>query len=374
MQLGTARHHLLIITALLGMAASALPARGAKIYVSPDGDDRWSGQLAEPNDEAADGPVASLAGARDAVRRLKTQDDFDETVHVEIAAGTYTLNEPVIFTPEDSGTGMCPVIYQAASGARPVFTGGRVITGFVADAKGVWSVKLPWAAGATGPDDVCNKLTPEVVHDPTQRFEQLWVNGRRATRARSPNKLYYFMADGVKDMINPLTGRKEHLGRRAFVARRADIEALFDIPADRLSDVAIMGYYSWDAACYRVGHVNSKTNVIVTTGEAPFLFWQTGRHRRYHIENFKAALDAPGEWFLARDGTLYYIPREGEEISETTAVAPWPCPKTRTVLALPMVAVVTAVMSFLPPPTTESGADHFQVPGKRTGSKRHPED
>ena len=33
---------------------------------------------------------------------------------------------------------------------------------------------------------------------------------------------------------------------------------------------------------------------------------------RYLVENFKAALDARGEWFLDRSGYLYYIPLEGE--------------------------------------------------------------
>ena len=39
---------------------------------------------------------------------------------------------------------------------------------------------------------------------------------------------------------------------------------------------------------------------------------------RYLVENFKAALDAPGEWFLDRSGYLYYIPLEGETIENTT--------------------------------------------------------
>ena len=40
------------------------------------------------------------------------------------------------------------------------------------------------------------------------------------------------------------------------------------------------------------------------------------------MENFKAALDAPGEWFLGRDGTLYYRPLPGEDPSRVEVVAP----------------------------------------------------
>ena len=42
----------------------------------------------------------------------------------------------------------------------------------------------------------------------------------------------------------------------------------------------------------------------------------------YIVENFKGALDAPGEWFLDRSGYLYYIPLEGETIENTTLFAP----------------------------------------------------
>ncbi|MDQ8207309.1 hypothetical protein QEH52_07305 [Coraliomargarita sp. SDUM461003] len=35
---------------------------------------------------------------------------------------------------------------------------------------------------------------------------------------------------------------------------------------------------------------------------------------RYHLENLPSALDAPGEWFLSRDGVLRYLPRADELI------------------------------------------------------------
>jgi hypothetical protein len=46
------------------------------------------------------------------------------------------------------------------------------------------------------------------------------------------------------------------------------------------------------------------------------------RNSRYHLENFRAALDAPGEWFLTRSGTLYYKPRPGEDMKDCHIVAP----------------------------------------------------
>ena len=43
---------------------------------------------------------------------------------------------------------------------------------------------------------------------------------------------------------------------------------------------------------------------------------------RWLIENYRAALDAPGEWFLDRTGYLYYIPLPGETIQNTVFHAP----------------------------------------------------
>jgi hypothetical protein len=41
------------------------------LYVSPNGNDSWSGRLASPNRTRTDGPFATLERARDAIRALK---------------------------------------------------------------------------------------------------------------------------------------------------------------------------------------------------------------------------------------------------------------------------------------------------------------
>ena len=41
------------------------------MHVSPAGNDAWSGTAPEPNVDKTDGPLASLQGARDALRKLR---------------------------------------------------------------------------------------------------------------------------------------------------------------------------------------------------------------------------------------------------------------------------------------------------------------
>jgi len=54
---------------MFGLAAAwaASPAR-ADFYVAPNGNDQWSGTLAEPNAQRSDGPFASLERARPPAR------------------------------------------------------------------------------------------------------------------------------------------------------------------------------------------------------------------------------------------------------------------------------------------------------------------
>ena len=92
------------------------------LYVSTDGDDSWSGTLPQPNAGRTDGPLASLTAARDTIRRWKIQITLTEPARVIVADGTYVLTEPFVLEAGDSGTSEAPVSYEAAAGARPVFT------------------------------------------------------------------------------------------------------------------------------------------------------------------------------------------------------------------------------------------------------------
>ena len=114
-----------------------------------------------------DSPIASLAQGRDAARKLREAGEAGPIV-VRVAEGAYPITEPVIFEPRDSN-----VSYEAVPGAKPVFVGGRKLTGFKAGADGVWTIKVPEVAEGRG------------------YFEALWVNGRRAVRARTPNEGYF---------------------------------------------------------------------------------------------------------------------------------------------------------------------------------------
>ena len=284
-----------VAACVLGIGAfSAGEARAAAtVSVAPHGSDAAAGTQKQP--------LATLEGARNRVRQMRAEGALRGPVTVEFADGEYALGRPVVFGPEDSGTADAPVTYAAAKGARPVFFGGRRLPPFEAGADGVWRTRV----------------------EPSFRFEQLYVNGQRAVRARSPNAFYYSMQAPAKYGTDPLTGTFADLSRRSFFAAKPDIAPLAGKSREQLNDVVLTVFHSWESSQARMQAVEPDTGRVVATGSSPWAFFNWGRYLpRYQIENFKEALDAPGEWFLDRDGTLSYLPLPGEKLQKTEAVAP----------------------------------------------------
>jgi hypothetical protein len=253
---------------------------------------------------AADGAVPSLMAARDAVRKLRADGKAGEGVRVIVAEGLYTLGEPLILEPSDSGTAAGPVRYEAAAGAHPVFSAGRRIAGLAAGADGVWTVKLPDVAAGKW------------------YFEQLYVNGRRATRAREPNRFWYYAAGAIPNATDSQTNKPTEQAKCAFMAKPEQLKELAKLTKQQLDDVAVSAYHAWAESVHHVAEVDAATGRLTTTGPAPWAFSSWSKNQRFHLENYRAALDAPGEWFLDREGTLSYIPLPGEQIATAEVFAP----------------------------------------------------
>jgi hypothetical protein len=284
---------------LLGiLLLSASAATATDFYISPAGSDAGAG--------TADQPWATLSRARDAVRALKTQGPLTETVRVHVADGAYRITEPLVLTPDDSGTPQAAVSYQAAAGARPVFSGGRLLSGWKPAEGGLWSLKIPEVAAGQW------------------YFEQLFVGGRRATRARSPNKFYYYIQE-VRQTVLDAGGspRKPKQASQTLRMRPEDFqEALGNVSPDELRDLNLVVYHNWDNTRRFLDSIDPQQAALVTSGEGMKSWNPWRRNNIFHLENYRAALDGPGEWFLSRDGTLSYYPLPGEDLTQVPVVAP----------------------------------------------------
>ncbi|MCA9145062.1 MAG: right-handed parallel beta-helix repeat-containing protein [Planctomycetales bacterium] len=265
-------------------------------FVAPSGDDANSGTVEKP--------FATLTQARNAVRELKSRGPLNGPVRVIVADGNYTLTESFVLLPEDSGTIQSPIIYQAAAGAKPIFSGGRPIRGWQPGPNGLWTVRIPEVAAGQW------------------YFEQLFINGHRATRARSPNKFFFYMQDVREEVLEASSPRRPKRARQTVRMRPEDFSTIADLRPDELKDVNLQIYHKWDNTRRFLERLEPQQHSLDTSGEGmkPWNSWQRNSH--FHLENFLGALDVPGEWFLARDGTLYYKPLPGEDMRTADVVAP----------------------------------------------------
>ncbi len=280
-------------------AAAEAATSKADFYVATDGNDAWSGRFAVANASASDGPFASVARAQKAMREIRA-DVSDRPVSVLIRGGIYRLAQPLTFTPQDSGFENAPTIYAAYPGEQPVFSGGRPITGWTKGEGELWIAEIPQ------------------VKSGDWYFHQLFVNGKRRTRARHPNEGYLRIAGTLKPLTDRSAARGDTSYKIGFRYHPGDIKH-----SDGLEDLNIILYHSWTASLHWIKELDEQSNTVHFTARCawPVAYWDA--NERYHLENYFEALDAPGEWYLNRKtGILYYWPFEGEDMQEAEVNAP----------------------------------------------------
>jgi len=271
----------------------------ADFYVSPSGNDLWSGTLPEPNASRSDGPFATLERVQEAIKILKSKVYLPKDPPVEtrwigsphllgrgkdllvlVREGHYYLSKPLLFGPEDGGervetnlpTGAFEyhklkdhyVTYAAYPGEKPVISGCQPITGWK-QKKGVWSAPF--------------------VTDSVKMF---LVNGKKQTLARKPNS-GYFMPTSVSKKTDELNFGK------------GDLEPWNDLAGNR-----VVMLLRWHTGINSFGSIDAKNGIARLKAQQEGIVIVPPR---YYIENLKALLDSAGEWFYDKKAReLSYIP------------------------------------------------------------------
>ncbi|MCY2950857.1 MAG: right-handed parallel beta-helix repeat-containing protein [Planctomycetota bacterium] len=270
-------------------------AAAPRLYVATNGDDLWSGSLPAPNAARTDGPLKTLTAARDAVRGLRVGQGVAETATIQIRAGVYELTQIFTLDPADSNT-----VYEAYPNEKPILTGGREISGFQ-QAGPLWETTLP------------------DVPDGKWYFRQLFANGARRQRARSPNTGYFRIAELIPGPMDPAAKRAVARDRFKFAA--GDLQAFAN-----LDDINLILMHSWENSIHPLKSIDTQSRTVQFA--APLKEWWTigywEERQRYCVENAREFLDQPGEWYLDRKtGVLSYWPMPGEQLNQTKIVAPF---------------------------------------------------
>lgn len=285
----------LLLCGILGAASEQAPPDPPTFYVSPAGNDAWSGRLDAPDSARADGPFATLDAARDAARALGT----DNPRRIVVSGGDYHLSSPLTLTPADSGLRI-----EAAPGERPALYGGTRIEGWRPDGDRFWSAPVPEAA------------------DGSWDFRMLSVNGRFCRRARLPEsgEFEHLNEFGVSWMGSTGGGWQrpptdEELTTLRY--RPEDIGPWFD---PRNAELTI--YHMWDESVVGVAAHDPEAHTITFStpaGHPPGAFGV----RRYAVWNLHEGMTQPGQWRLDRAaGKVVYWPLPGEDMGEAVVVAP----------------------------------------------------
>jgi len=287
-------------------------------YVSPSGNDSWSGKLSEPDASGTDGPFATLEKARDTIRALKQATAFPlEGVTVLLRGGVYPIWATCELTPGDSGTETAPVIWKAFPGETAVLTGGKVLTGFVPVTDTDILKRLdPVAQGNVIRTDLAAQdVTGYGSLDPRSgKRMELFFKNRFMKLARYPNDEWLTIADvpqtGEK-MINmgldrdtSAIPRGRHYGRFTYSGDRPNRWAV-------TNDIWVHGYWTWDWSdqYLAVEKIDKKKRDIYPREPHHGYGYTTGQ--RFYFLNILEELDSPGEWYVDRaNGILYFWPPE----------------------------------------------------------------
>ncbi len=121
---------------VLCLFLTLVQAKELDFYVSTTGNDASDGTSPMT-------AFATLERAKQAVRSAKENNQNITSIKVLIKGGDYQLNQPLVFTPEDSGTETMPITYQAMPRETVQISGGRRITGWTEGTNGIWQTVIP---------------------------------------------------------------------------------------------------------------------------------------------------------------------------------------------------------------------------------------
>ena len=273
-------------------AASAF----AELYVSPDGNDSNAGTIEKP--------LQTLAGARDAVRKIKG--DMTGDIIVYFRGGVYRMTEAATFDTRDSAPEGCRIIYQAYEGETPVFSGAKQVTGW-------------------------KKYNDTLYAAPLERdykLRSLYVNDHRANMGSVRVEAQggwgdYGITAGQADWAWVSGVKSDGVKYRAGDVPK--IESNFD-------DLEIVNGTTWNENIVCTRDVKYDGGTLILLLQQPYgaiaqtpgwncAFNCGGQHTIYNAFSF---VDSPGEFYFDKTAKmLYYYPYDWEDMSEADVEAPF---------------------------------------------------
>ncbi len=276
--------NILFLVLFAGMAFVAYPQQ--VLYVSPNG----AGFAFSENNP---GHISKLSVKIPEVRKSVTG-----KITVLFKNGTYYLDKPLIITNRETGDRKDTLVLESISGDQVILSGGQRIKQWEKAGKGIWKAKIP---GGTD-------------------FRQLYVNGKMAVRARTPNR----------ENENDFSPYFRNLG---FDAKNKTVKVCSSeiFNWKNLNEVEMVIHQHWYQSRIKIESFKTEEDTTFIVPMQParnHLFMLTyarmlAENKPYYFENAFEFLDQGGEWYLdKKDNTIYYKPRPNEDIHQLDVVYP----------------------------------------------------
>ena len=253
------------------------------LYISPNG----SGTAFTENNP----------GSLDNLNAKLKQNPSKKTI-VFLKGGTYLPAQPFVIDNDIAGNKTDTIIFSGMKGEKAILSGGRKATKWVKAGNGMFKSQLP-----KGTD-----------------FRQLYVNGKMAVRARTPNR------EDEYD-FSPYFRELRFDGKNKTILVNASEVGEWK----NLQQVEMVLHQHWYQSRVKIESVSINKDTAVVTPLQParnHLFTLTyagllNPGKPYYFENAIEFLDQDGEWYLNRDeAVLYYKPRPNEDIHQIEVIYP----------------------------------------------------
>ena len=276
----------------VSLAALAASSDTDTLFVSREGNDKWSGALTAPNSRKSDGPLATLAAARDRARKL----DHTKSITIFVRAGTYELPETLTFAPQDSGTPNHAITYTTFPNERVTLTGGHILKGWRKEGK-LWVADVPQKGGRW-------------------YFAQLFVNGKMQRRSWTP--------DNGNWKTWPLTTRglphnELHLPQEAIDLYYPG-NLIKNCSNLRDVEVTILAQFRWANNIIPLRSVDEANQHAILAAPASY---NINAHDPFRVENTLEGIDQPGEWCLNTvEGKILLLAPDDLDVPKAEIIAP----------------------------------------------------
>lgn len=245
------------------------------IYVSLEGSSGNPGTI--------DQPIPSPHEAAIRARNIKK----DQEVTIWLAGGTYNTPNAIDLGIADSMTN-----WRAMPNEKPVISGGRLLPKWQMDENGLYFSTL-------------DESYPKQIRE-------LFINGKRATRARHPNNGYLRIAQAGEDK------------RTNFYFNQGDFPEM-----QSPKNLELVLLHDWSISRIVVESIDWTKYHLTTVdwiGAKVLDFfnltnWE--KQPRYFLENAREFLDSPGEWFYDESSrNIFYFPKPEDDTHTIEAVVP----------------------------------------------------